>query len=122
MKDDLLAFIIEAIPSVWSLELLLVLHRAADRNWRVVDLVRETRGSSSSVKDGLSALVKAGLAVYSPGGEIRYQPTTAEKASLADELVQAYAETPIAVVKAILSSPSERIRTFSNAFILKRRD
>jgi len=122
MQEDVQAFILSSVRSVWSLELLLVLHRGAMREWGVDELVRETRASSSSVQEGLAMLTRAGLVAACAVGRFVYLPASTELAGLADRLVQAYVETPMAVIRTILSTPDERIRTFSEAFIIRRKD
>jgi hypothetical protein len=50
----------------------------------------------------------------------RYAPATAELEASVDGLAESYAKYRVAVVALIFSKPSERVRTFSDAFRIRR--
>lgn len=120
IDDELLSFISKAIPSVWALELLLLLHGDRTREWTANELVRELRGSNSIVAEGLSALSAAGLVGQNPAGAYAYQPKTVQGDELTAQLAETYASRPAAVVKAILSAPHPKIHIFANAFQFRK--
>lgn len=116
IDPDLLAFIRASVPSVWALELLLLIKQDGTRAWAVDSLVQEMRASTPAVTQGLAAFEGAGLVQHDEAGVYRYAPAGSAVAALADQLEAAYRERPGAVVKAILSSPNEKLQSFADAF------
>jgi hypothetical protein len=118
-EENLIAFIRTHVTSVGALELLLLLRRERDRDRDAADLVRELRSSPAVVADALGALKKAGLVRESADGRHRYAPSTAELEAAAAGVQELYAVKPLAVVKAIVTAPNEKLRIFSDAFKFK---
>jgi hypothetical protein len=116
--EDIFAFVRVSVRSVWALELLLLLRRDPARAWHPDDLVRELRGSPAIVQDELAALRGAGL-VAAAEGRYRYEPASSVQDHLAAALQETYAARPMAVMKAIMTAPNEKLRIFSDAFKLK---
>lgn len=116
MDDDVLEFSRAYIRSVWALELLLFLRQRADTSWSPEDLVRELRSSESVVSESLASLMAAGLVVAEKAGAYRYMAASPEIDRLAGQLARVHQERPIAVAKAILSTPNDKLKTFANAF------
>jgi hypothetical protein len=115
-EAEILTFVREAFRSVWVLELLLVLRRDPNRSWTIPDLVTALQASERIVADGLQALIAAGLAAEREAGWYRFSPASPVVAQIADELVSLHARKPVAVVRAILSAPNDKIRIFADAF------
>jgi len=120
IDDDLLAFIRTSIKSVWMLELLLFLRRHAERAWSPAELVRELRGSDVVVAQSLAGLQGAGLIVQEAADAYRYAPAGSHFELMAGRIDGAYAQTPNAVVKAILSAPNDKLQTFADAFKIRK--
>ena len=116
----ILAFVRSAIKSAWSLEVLLLLQRNPQQRWTVQQLVRELRGSEHLVNDSLDSLAAAGIVAVGPHGA-QYQPQSAELAGLVTALVDLNSRKPMAVLEVIFTSPSEKIRSFSDAFLFKKK-
>ena len=116
LPDDVKNFLQTSVPSVWTLEMLLLLRRAPDRMWSAEELIRELRASALVVAQACAALSLAGLAVEESSGRYRFQPARPELARMVDRLAALYAEFPYAVTQAILAAPSTKIRTFADAF------
>jgi hypothetical protein len=116
---DLEAFVRSSIRSVWALELMLALRAAPERVWSVDELVRELRGSPTLAADALESLHAAGLIVRYEDGRVAYAPVSPVVASFADRLAQIYRERPGRVIRAIVSSPNDKLQTFADAFRLK---
>ncbi|MGH7088899.1 MAG: hypothetical protein ACREFQ_08360, partial [Stellaceae bacterium] len=53
-------------------------------------------------------------------GTYRYQPARAELGATAERLAACYLETRYAVTQAILAAPNNQIRTFADAFRIKK--
>lgn len=116
--EDIFAFVQASVRSVWALELLLLLRRDPQRAWHPDELVRELRSSLAIVHEELTGLRSAGL-VGETDGCFRYGPVAPALDALVDGLQTTYAARPMAVVKAIMAAPNEKLRIFSDAFRLK---
>jgi len=119
-EEIVLSFVRSAIKSAWSLELLLLLHRDPQRTWTGEALVRELRGSDSLVNESLAALTAAGVVETTENGA-RYNPRSRELDSLVVALVDLYGQKPIAVLHTIFTAPSDKIRSFADAFLFRKR-
>jgi hypothetical protein len=115
INSDLSAFIRSAIPSVWAVEILILLRREPGRRWTADALVQEMRASNTLVGEVLAVFNAAGLVRREDDDSHVYDPTEA-LGLLADQLETAYRERPAAVVKAILSSPNDKLQSFADAF------
>jgi hypothetical protein len=119
LSDEVLRFLRTSIGSVWALELLMLLHRDPARAWSVEGLIRELRGSAGIVAGVVVQLQGAGL-VEESSGAYRYRPATPELDATVAAVTASYAEFPIAVTQAILSTPSHKIQLFADAFRIKK--
>jgi hypothetical protein len=120
MDSDLIEFVETSFGSVWSLELLLLLHRDPQRKWTFAELVHELRSSEVVVAQSVDRLVAAGLALAETDGSVRYGPATPEQDDLVTQLEEEYRKTPAAIRRLILQNPVEMLRTFADAFKLKK--
>ena len=118
-EEIVLSFVRSAIKSAWSLELLLLLHRNPEQSWTSEALIRELRGSEPLVDESLATLSAIGIVTVGEAGA-RYQPQSAEMAELVAALVELYAQKPITVLRTIFTSPSDKIRSFSDAFLFRK--
>lgn len=116
--EEVLAFVQASIPSVWALELLLLVRRDRARTWRASELVRELRSTATVVDHSLAALQSAGM-VAGEDGLYRYQPASAAVDGLVAETARIYGIKPVAVIRAIVTAPNDKLRTFANSFKLK---
>jgi hypothetical protein len=113
-------FLRGSVRSVWELELLLLFHRQRTRAWTADELVRELRASILIVGAALDALQKAGLVGKNGDEAYQFWPVSPELDQLVNDVATAYANAPVAVTKAILSAPSGSVRTFADAFKIKK--
>ena len=121
-EEAVLSFLRSSIKSAWTLELLLLLHRDRERSWSFQELVRELRGSTALVTESLKALSDIGLIAPIENETCRYKPNSPELDALVSSLVELYRIKPITVLRAIFTSPGEKIKSFSDAFLLRRDD
>lgn len=119
MNTDLAEFIEYSFGSVWALELLLLLHDSK-RGWLTPELVRELRSSDSVVEQSIERLVAAGLVLVEKDAKARYAPATSQQDVLVKRLHEEYMKRPAAVRRVILHGREEKLRSFSDAFMLKR--
>ena len=120
IPKDIEEFIQTYIPSVWTLELLLLMRRHPAASWGVEALNRELRSSALVVTGALATLIAAGLVVEDTQGSYVYRPARAELVALLDRLADTYARLPLAVTRAILAAPNDKIRIFADAFRIKK--
>jgi hypothetical protein len=114
---DLLAFIRRSIPSVWALDVLLLVRRDPPRSWSAGELVGELRASDAVVLGVLAAFQRDGLVARSEDGRFRFAPAAELLEELTDALAQAYAERPVAVINAIVSTDT-KLQDLADAFRL----
>lgn len=114
--QQLASFIQSSFPSVWALELLLLLKRGGDRCWSHEELVTTLRASDLVVSRSVEALLAAGLVVVEADGVACYQPLSAEIDGLASEAEALYAASPDAVRRTIVSANRGGLTAFADAF------
>ena len=119
-EDELLEFVRNAIGSVWTIELLVALQRDSGKAWQTKELVADLRASARVVADGLSALGIAGLVAADDAGLYHYRPVSPAIDRTARELADLYHQKPMTVVNTILSSPTNKIQTFADAFRFRK--
>jgi hypothetical protein len=119
-EEDAIAFAAASLNSVWALELLLLLRRDPSRAWQAEALIRELRSSQVVVGDALQNLEAAGLTITAPDGRYSYHARTPELDELVLQLEELYRLKPMALMKAIVTSPNKNLQVLSDAFKLKR--
>ena len=117
-NDDLSGFVGSSFPSVWSLELLLLLKRDR-RPWKQDELIGSLRASELVVSQALDSLVAGGLASISDEG-VMYMPVSAAVADLVDKTEELYALKPDSVRRKIVTSSASGIAAFADAFKLRK--
>lgn len=113
--------LLQQLDSVEQLEALLLLHRRRDRDWTGLEVSEELRTNAQSIATRLDGLRAAGLVGPGAGqGTHRYAPRTREQLDAVDALAEEYSVRRVSVITYIISKPSERIRSFADAFRLRR--
>jgi hypothetical protein len=120
-EEAVLAFVRGSIRSAWALEMLLLLRRDPQRAWSAEALVAELRGSVDLLNQSAASLAAAGLVDIVETGQYVYRPRASQLAELVDALAELYAHKPVAVLSTIFSAPADRIRSFADAFLFKRK-
>lgn len=118
-EQQVLNFAAASLRSVWALEMLLTLKRQPGKNWHSDELLRELRSSQVVVADALNNLCTAGLVVQEEGPVYRYQPGSAGVDEFVTELGKVYSAKPMAVIRAIVTSPNKKLQILSDAFRIK---
>ncbi len=116
-SEELASFIASSFPSVWALELLLLLKQEA-RAYSAEELVKLMRASPAVVERAVEALTAAGLAGSDAHGTA-YMPVNAQVAALVEETEQLYRSKPNRVRRLIVASAHSGLAAFSDAFRLK---
>ena len=118
IDPDLLEFIQGSVRSVWALEVLLLMRRGGGRPWSAEGLARELRANDRLVGEVLGEFETSGLVSRTDEGFI-YGPASPVLDALCARLESAYRERPVAVVRAIMSSPKDKLQIFADAFRFK---
>lgn len=116
-NDELADFIASGFPSVWSLELLLILKNEG-RPVTTDGLVTMLRASRSVVENSLEVLIAGGLA-SGDGTVFEYRPIDAGVALLVEKTEELYRSRPDRVRRWIVASSNKGLAAFSDAFRLK---
>jgi len=117
---DIKQFIADTIDSVAQLEVLLLLRSEPSKVWTA----QEAGKALYSAAD-VTALLMADLHakhLLATGGEngFVYRPEQAELAALVDQLAELYRQRRVAVITAIYTKPIDKIRSFADAFRLRK--
>ncbi len=113
-------FIGSTFRSIWTIELLLHRKRQSNRMWPMADLVTAMRANESVVWNGLPSLLAAGLVVLDEEGFSRYAPVSPEMERLIEATEALYAKKRDAVRRVIVTSATDGVAVFADAFRLKR--
>ena len=107
-----------------QLEILLLLHQHPGRAWTAETVARELRISALSAGDRLEDLTRAAILSRVEGGtaEYGYAPASPKLEEAVSGLATAYAERRVTVINLIFSKPVDKIRTFADAFRLRKDD
>lgn len=114
---DLLRFIRRSIPSVWTMDVLLLVRRPPLRSWSAGELVGELRASDTVVTAALAGLQREGLVASGEDGRFRFAPVAEVLEDLTTALAEAYAERPVTVINAIVSNETQ-LQALADAFRL----
>jgi DNA-binding transcriptional regulator GbsR (MarR family) len=119
ISQELKTFVKEQIHSVFSLGVLLLLHRAHNRSFSPEEIAEEL-GVEVDVSQQLSELTTANLVAITSADVLKYHyaPANKELASMVDQLAVAYAEKRVPILSLILAEHPDRIRSFAEAFRL----
>jgi hypothetical protein len=122
IPDDVVAFVVDHISSVAQLEILLLLVSREGTDVTPDVAARELRMDSGWAATELRALVDRGLLANGNGAgpTYRFAPRDAHAAVLVRRVVAAYAERRATMITLIYEKPSKTIRTFADAFRLRR--
>jgi hypothetical protein len=121
--DELRSLIQETIPTLDAAELLLLLAQNRDRPYSVrsiVEAMRPTAVSESTVRRDLQQFQSRGLVSAGENDNYRYAPATPELEAAVRALTRVYNERPVTLVRMIYSLKDEKIRSFADAFRLKK--
>jgi hypothetical protein len=121
LPEGVRRLIADSIDSVEQLEILLLLQQHPERTWTAESVARELRVSPLSAGDRLEDLTHDALVARVQGEEYRYAPETAALDEAVKGLATAYTERRVTVINLIFSKPVDKIRTFADAFRLRKK-
>lgn len=115
-------FLLQCIDSVEQLEVLLHLHRTPEESWSSESIAQALYSNPASIAHRLAGLHSNGLLTQTSASTYRYHPKTAELEATVSQLAETYRQRRVAVITIIASKPMEKVRAFSEAFRLRKRD
>jgi hypothetical protein len=122
-SDDLRSFIQETIPTLDAAELLLLLALNPDSQYRVgaaVEAMRPTVIAELAAWRYLQQFQARGLVAARENDAFQYAPATPELDLAVRALTRVYNERPVTLVRVIYAPKDEKIRSFADAFRLKK--
>ncbi|HVN45004.1 MAG TPA: hypothetical protein VMT66_07105 [Steroidobacteraceae bacterium] len=126
LRIEVQSLLRECIGSYEELHLLLLLFKER-REWSRDELAVHGKFSPASVSLAIAALVARGLVAAAPeaGPEPKYRYAAGVQDAAVDELVRAYREQPVAILRILAEGSIERIRAgalraFADAFLFRK--
>ncbi len=122
ISDDARRLIADRISSAEMLEILLMLVGAPERAWTADEVSRQVFTVPAAAIASLEALVGQGLAASDGAGNptYRFAPATPQLARQVAALAAAYRESRVAVIQLVFARPSDPLRSFADAFRVRR--
>ena len=121
--EDLRSFIQEYISSVDAAELLIVLARDPARKYRLselIDALRPSALSETAARRHLAHFETHGFVVSEGADVFQYSAATPALDAAVRALSKVYNERPVTLVRMIYAPKDEKIRSFADAFRLKK--
>jgi hypothetical protein len=121
--EELRAFIRDNIPDVDAAELLLKLAREPDRRYDLHTLLADlapTAISEPVARKHLALFQERGLVVSTQANTYHYSPSTLELDAAVHALTRVYNARPVTMVRMIYALRDEKIRSFADAFRIKK--
>jgi hypothetical protein len=122
-SEAFLAFIHAAIPSVSAAELLILIHSKPGRWWTIAELRSELPADVNMTESGISACLDAlkphGVIEFDGQKRVRYaaaEPVDTQVRTLA----RAYNERPVTLIRMIYALRDTSIRSFADAFKIRK--
>ena len=122
VPDDVRAFIGKYIGSVQQLEVLLCICKEQQREWTAEEISRKLRINTTSVSNRMLNLwTKRLLDVKEePVRTFRYRPQEKKRDETIRKLAEIYEKNQMAILELIYSKTENDLRSFSDAFRLKK--
>ncbi|HEY7331087.1 MAG TPA: hypothetical protein VH592_25850 [Gemmataceae bacterium] len=123
LPEEVKRFLETNIDSVDQLEILRVLGEDPDKEWPAVDLAREVQSAPQSINAHLNALHARGfLLVDKRESDLfcRYGPHSPDLVGRTAQLLQVYRERPVTMIKLVYATARDPLKTFADAFRLKK--
>lgn len=123
MPPRVLGFIQSSIDAVEQLHVLLLLFEASPAARTVEQICRELRSTPASVRKRLHDLVSRKVLApeaVTADNEASFLTATPEVSELVRELSELYRLRPHRVIAQIFAQPPPALRSFSDAFVLKK--
>ena len=122
IPQEVRAFIVDHIDSVLQLELLLLLHKKRDQEFGAAEVVAELRIDPTWAVTQLDDFCARGIlkCAEGPPRRYRYAPKSPDLDSAITRLDQAYSNRRVSVISLIFSKPTDKLRSFADAFRVRK--
>jgi len=122
IPEPVARFIASHIGSLEQLEILLLLAADPKHDWSIDAVYNVIRSSPSSVSERLEELRLRGLLSVSgaKSATFRFDPKSPELLPIVDALAHEYKERRVRIVELIYSPRAEPLKTFADAFKLRK--
>jgi len=119
IPDGVKDFLRRYITSVGHLEILILLFKEPERFWTAQQVSLEQRTNTSLAQIQLEELAQKGLVTFDGSGGARFC-SEAGHGDIMSKVVAFYTLRRAIVIEFIYSQPLDRIRSFADAFKIKR--
>jgi hypothetical protein len=123
-SDEFCRFLRAVVPSVDAAELLLLLERESARWWSAQEaaeaLAPAVRLKESDIARYFASFQAGGLIAAGPDKRVQYRPGHSGIEVHVATLAQAYRERPVTLIRVIYALRDSNIKSFADAFRLKR--
>jgi hypothetical protein len=119
LPDEVRALILAYVVTIAQIDMLLLLRADPDRAWTAPALARELRIGEAYAAAELERFEARGF-LLREGDSYRYAPKSGEIAAAVSALASAYVTHPVAIVSLVYSRPAQDLRTFVDAFRLRK--
>ena len=119
LPSDVVQFVHQFINRLETLDVLINLQGDPNRAWTKGEMSVQLRSSPSACATVLDRLVASGLAERR-GESYVYRPRSADLAERVARLIACNRERRTALITAIFARPSEAVRSFAEAFRIKK--
>lgn len=123
LPEEVKHFLEANIDSVDQLEILRILGEDRQKEWSAAKMASEVQTQPQAIGSHLTALHARGLIVFETrDGDLfcRYGPATPELEDRVNQLLQVYRERPVTMIKLVYVRAREVLKTFADAFRLKK--
>lgn len=123
IPDEVRRFIIEKISSVGQLEVLLLIYKYKEKEWTTDAVAAEMRSSDMAASKHLNDLCSLQLlCMQSEGGTNSYtiSELSKDQEEAVGQLMKYYHEYRVSIISLIYEKPTDALRYFADAFIIKR--
>ena len=122
IPETVRGFVAQHIDSAELLETLLLVHSGPERQWTPEEVARSIYTVPAGATRRLEQLVQMGLVSSNgaPDPAYRYAPTRPALAAQVDALAAAYRVQRVAVINLIYNAPPDPLRSFADAFKLRK--
>ena len=122
-SDEFCEFLQTCVPAVHTAELILLLRSRPQEWWDPAEVLQRMRASGLAEPEGaryLELLQARGLLATGPDRRIQFRAADARIAAQVERLAQAYSERPVTLFRVIYALRDTRVRSFAEAFRLRR--
>lgn len=114
------SFICSTFRSVWSLELVRLLHADPGRSFARADLVEILRASDLVIHQSVDALMAVGLVTIGDDQTVRLHVPDAEVEALLKASIELFGHSPDKVRRLIVARSTPGVAAFADAFRLRK--